>query len=110
MAECAASDVLIGHQHRLFVKDRRSGTKFLVDSGADVSVIPVTNHNKPTDFKLYAANGAEIPTFGTKMLNVDLGLRRTMEWPFFIAKTSKAILGADFLRKFDLLIDLKNKR
>lgn len=93
------------------MKDRRSGIKFLVDSGADVSVIPVNSkRGESTNFKLYAANGTEIPTFGTTVLNIDLGLRRIFEWPFFIAKTSKGILGADFLRKFDLLIDLKNKK
>ncbi|XP_044741875.1 uncharacterized protein LOC123302848 [Chrysoperla carnea] len=108
---CDASDTVPGRQHRLFVKDRRSGIKFLVDSGADVSVIPVgSKRGESTNFKLYAANGTEIPTFGTTVLNIDLGLRRIFEWPFFIAKTSKGILGADFLRKFDLLIDLKNKK
>ncbi|GFU12524.1 transposon Ty3-I Gag-Pol polyprotein [Nephila pilipes] len=96
---------------RLFVKDRTTNLHFLVDSGADCSVIPATSKNKqPSDFKLFAANGTEIPTYGIKMLKVDLGLRREFLFPFIIAKISKGILGADFLHKFNLLIDINKRR
>ena len=52
-----------------------------MDSGADVSVLPVVHEQakEPTDFKLYAANGTEIPTYGNKILNIDLGLKRKFE-------------------------------
>ena len=39
----------------------------------DVSLIPAVTVD---DFKLYAANGTEIPTYGIKILNLNLGLRR----------------------------------
>ncbi|GFW84476.1 hypothetical protein TNCV_212801 [Trichonephila clavipes] len=55
-------------------------------------------------------NGTEIPTYGIKVLNIDLGLRREFLFPFIIAKVSKGILGADFLNKFNLLIDIRNKQ
>ncbi|GFS35238.1 transposon Ty3-I Gag-Pol polyprotein [Nephila pilipes] len=85
--------------------------RFLVDSGADVSLIPATHQNKAVDdFKLYAANGTEIPTFGIKILNLNLGLRREFKFPFILAKVDKAIIGADFLKKFKLLIDIHNKQ
>lgn len=97
--------------YRLFVIDKKTGIKFLVDSGADVSLIPATCNDKvSSDFKLYAANGSEIPCFGHKILTLDLGLRRDFQWPFIIAKVSKGILGADFLNRFNLLIDIKNKQ
>ncbi|GFT79583.1 transposon Ty3-I Gag-Pol polyprotein [Nephila pilipes] len=84
---------------------------FLVDSEADCSIIPATcNNNQPSDFKLFAANGTEIPTYGIKVLKVDLGLRREFLFPFMIAKISKGILGADFLHKFNLLIDINKRR
>ncbi|GFU55034.1 hypothetical protein TNCV_425421 [Trichonephila clavipes] len=54
---------LPGHKSRLFVKDRETGCQFLVDSGADVSILPWTKKK-----------------------------------------------GADFLRKFQLLIDLPNRK
>ncbi|MGR0227437.1 hypothetical protein, partial [Klebsiella pneumoniae] len=74
--------------------------QFLVDSGADVSIIPPQAKSKiikMSDFKLYAANGTEIPTFGVHVLNINLGLRRDFRWPFIIAKVNRGILGADFL-------------
>ncbi|GFT97065.1 hypothetical protein TNCV_176971 [Trichonephila clavipes] len=96
---------------RLFVKDRTTNLHFLVDSGADCSIIPATSKNKqPSDYKLFAANGTEIPTYEIKVLNIDLGLRREFLFPFIIAKVSKGILGADFLNKFNLLIDIRNKQ
>ncbi|CAB0015171.1 unnamed protein product, partial [Nesidiocoris tenuis] len=99
---------------RLFVIDRKSGLHFLVDSGADVSIVPASKmkstltHN--CDSKLYAANNTEIPTYGVRTLSVDLGLRRNFLWPFIVARTNKGILGADFLKKFNLIIDLKQRR
>ncbi|GFT19242.1 hypothetical protein TNCV_303501 [Trichonephila clavipes] len=96
---------------RLFVKDRTTNLHFLVDSGADCSIIPATSKNKqPSDYKLFAANGTEIPTYGIKVLNIDLGLRREFLFPFIIAKVSKGILGADFLNNFNLLINIRNKQ
>ncbi|GFX13471.1 hypothetical protein TNCV_2192251 [Trichonephila clavipes] len=96
---------------RLFVKDRTTNLHFLADSGADCSIIPATSKNKqPPDYKLFAANGTEIPTYGIKVLNIDLGLRREFLCPFKIAKVCKGILGADFLNKFNLLIDIRNKQ
>ncbi|GFW64996.1 transposon Ty3-G Gag-Pol polyprotein [Trichonephila clavipes] len=107
----AAEDYKTCRKFRLFVKDRTTNLHFLVDSGADCSIIPATSKNKqPSDYKLFAANGTEIPTYGIKVLNIDLGLRREFLFPFIIAKVSKGILGADFLNKFNLLIDIRNKQ
>ncbi|GFW42240.1 retrovirus-related Pol polyprotein from transposon opus [Trichonephila clavipes] len=74
---------LPGRKFRLFVKYRETGCQFLVDSGADVSILPWTK---------------------TK------GLRRPFQWPFIIAKVKRGIIGADFLQKFQLLIDLHNRK
>ncbi|GFS73709.1 transposon Ty3-I Gag-Pol polyprotein [Nephila pilipes] len=97
--------------YRLFVFDKKTGIKYLVDSSADMSLIPALCGDKVIgDFKLYAANGTEIPCFGHKTLTLDLGLRRDFQLPFIIAKVNKGILGADFLNRFNLLIDIKNKK
>ncbi|GFT03560.1 hypothetical protein TNCV_2986781 [Trichonephila clavipes] len=98
---------------RLFVKDRETRCQFLVDSGADVSILPWTKTKgacQASQYKLYAANGTEIPTYGLKILPLDLGLRRPFQWPFIIAKLKRGIIGADFLQKFQLLIDLHNRK
>ncbi|GFX29766.1 peptidase A2 domain-containing protein [Trichonephila clavipes] len=41
--------------------------------------------------------------------NLNLGLRRPFIWTFIIADVSSPIIGADFLKHFNLLIDLKKK-
>ncbi|GFS61632.1 hypothetical protein TNCV_4312871 [Trichonephila clavipes] len=94
-------------------QDRETGCQFLVDSGADVSILPWTKTKgecQASQYKLYAANGTEIPTYGLKILTLDLGLRRPFQWPFIIAKVERGIIGADFLQKFQLLIDLHNRK
>lgn len=111
--ECAASSA--DHREcrnlRLFVSDKSSGIRFLIDSGADVSLIPADSSAKVSStYKLYAANGTEIPTYGIKVLTLDLGLRRPFQWPFIVAKVTKGIIGADFLHKFQLLIDIHKKK
>ncbi|XP_066589575.1 uncharacterized protein [Prorops nasuta] len=65
---------------------------------------------KVSDLTLYAANTSPIKTFGTINLVVDLNLRRDFTWPFIIAEVEEAIIGADFLNHFNLLIDLRNRR
>ncbi|GFW09579.1 hypothetical protein TNCV_3996851 [Trichonephila clavipes] len=86
--------------YRLFVTDKNTGLRFLVDSGADLSIIPASCKNKICDsFKLYAAG-----------VTLNLGLRREFLFPFIIAKVDKGIIGTDFLKKFNLLIDIRNKQ
>ncbi|GIY74287.1 retrovirus-related Pol polyprotein from transposon 297 [Caerostris extrusa] len=58
--------------------------------------------------QLFAANGTAVPTYGKRLLKLDLGLRREFNWPFIIAAVSQPIIGADFLRHFELLVDIKN--
>ncbi|XP_046143270.1 uncharacterized protein LOC123988187 [Osmia bicornis bicornis] len=98
-------------KNRLVITDRESRMAFLIDTGAVISVIPSNRrrHPAPTDFKLYAANGTVINTFGNKTITLSLGLRRQFPWRFVVADVGKAIIGADFLRHYNLLVDL-NKR
>ena len=87
--------------------------QFLVDTGADVSVIPRTRTNGTLQrrfFQLYAANGTVIPTYGTKRLKLDLGLRREFAWNFVVAEVTQPILCNDFLHEYDLLPDLRGRR
>lgn len=64
----------------------------------------------PRISNLYAANGTEIPVYGTKILKLNLGLRRDFVWSFVIAEVNSPIIGSDFLTNYELLIDLKNKQ
>lgn len=96
--------------YRLFVTDRNSRLSFLIDTGANVSVISRKKggKQKPSDFCLYAANNTLISTFsyGEKTLQLDINLRRPYSWKFIIAEISKPIIGADFLKHHQLLVDI----
>ena len=96
---------------RLFyVSDRSSGIRFLVDTGAEVSVIPPTctdRRNQQGHFSLQAVNNTNIATYGARSLSLDLGLRRTFRWVFVIADVKQPLLGADFIRHFGLLVDVR---
>lgn len=103
----------VSSQNRLIIMDRIHGTKYLVDTGADISVIPYTERGNPRvsqDLKLFAANGSTIDTYGVVIRNLDFGLRRAFKWEFCLANVNRPILGADFLRFYGLLVDLKNRR
>jgi hypothetical protein len=65
---------------------------------------------QPGLLKLYAANAAEIDTYGEVNLELHLNLRRSFKWNFIITNVQSPIIGADFLSHYGLLIDLKNLR
>ncbi|GFS86417.1 retrovirus-related Pol polyprotein from transposon 297 [Trichonephila clavipes] len=97
---------------RLFLLDRKSGQKFLIDSGSEICVIPPSptmNKSPQSNFSLFAANNTKIPAYGMVRKELNLGLRRPFIWTFIIADVSSPIIGADFLKHFNLLIDLKKK-
>ncbi|GFU30071.1 retrovirus-related Pol polyprotein from transposon 297 [Trichonephila clavipes] len=100
------------HISRLFLLDRKSGQKFLIDSGKEICVIPPSptmNKSPQSNFSLFAANNTKIPAYGMVHKELNLGLRRPFIWTFIIADVSSPIIGADFLKHFNLLIDLKKK-
>lgn len=101
---------------RLFIKDVNTNLRFLIDTGADVSLLPQTaiklkkTPHTQENITLFAANGTKIPTHGHQTITLNLGLRREFKWPFIITDITKPIIGADFLTHFGLLVDLQNKR
>lgn len=63
-----------------------------------------------TNFKIFAANGTPIATYGDKLITLNLGLRRVFQWRFLVADVRQPIIGADFIRHYDLLVDLRGQR
>ena len=86
--------------------------RFLVDTGAELSVLPATKSDRrlPTSKSLQAANGTPISAYGHRSLTIDLGLRRKFQWVFVVAEVDQPILGADFLHAYHLLVDVRGKR
>ena len=94
----------------LKIRDNITSLKFLVDTGAEFSVLPASTADRargPHGLELKAANDSNIPTYGRRMLTHSLGLRRNYTWIFLLADVSHPILGADFLSHHDLLVDTK---
>lgn len=109
----AASDTGLNPSRLFHIHDKRSGLRFLVDTGAEVSILPPSPSDRTSrrgQFSLQAVNSTDIPTYGVRSLTLDLGLRRTFRWQFIIADVQKPILGADFLQNFGLVVDLKQHR
>ena len=99
--------------YRLFIADRQTKVRFLIDTGADLCVFPHTKLPKPrakSNYERSAANDTTIVTYGTITLSLDLGLRRQFTWRFVVADVSKPIIGADFLAHYGVLVDIKNHR
>ena len=101
-----------GLSSSLFIKDKISGLKYLVDTGAEVSVLPPSRVSArcPSAIQLHAANATTIKTYGQRLLNVGIGLRRQFPWGFLVADIQQPILGADVLTNFSLQVDLSSKR
>lgn len=88
---------------------------FLIDTGATVSIIPrkyINGHVlNPTAVNLTSANGQPIKSHGEATINLNiLKLRREFKWNFVIADTVNAIIGADFLSHFGLIVDCGNQK
>ncbi|XP_068994249.1 uncharacterized protein [Neodiprion pinetum] len=97
---------------RLHVFDKNTGTRFLVESGSVVSILPCSaaTARSSSHPNLSAANGSIIKCRGRRLAQLDMGLRRNFVWSFVLADISTPIIGIDFLSHFGLLPDLKRKR
>ena len=93
----------------LYLTDHTSGTRFMVDTGAQVSIIPASKWEAASSatLTLQAANNTPISTHGQRYLNLNLGLNRSFPWVFLVARVPHAILGLDFLEHFGLVVDLR---
>ena len=100
--------------HRLYISDKTSKVPYLIDTGADFSILPARYRDKHCAyfprFALQTASGSNIKLFGEKTIDVNLGLRRSFRWTFLVANVTNAILGADFLGHYKLLVDVSGKK
>ena len=96
----------------LTLHDATSNRSFLVDTGAEVSVVPASEEERqqaPMQKQLVAANGTRIRCYGEKKLRLQVRSRK-YEWKFLVAEVRRPLIGADFLTHMSLLVDLKNRQ
>jgi cleavage and polyadenylation specificity factor subunit 1 len=97
-----------------YLTDSLSGTRFLVDTGAAVSVLPYTGTrscpNTTDGPALAGADGTSIKSWGKIYRTVSFGGRRFTDVPFVQAAVNKPILGADFFSQHKLLVDTAGNR
>lgn len=85
--------------------------RFLVDSGSDVYITPASRKYKlhgPSEFQLHAAPDRKSAHTVVSLFTTDRVLRRRSTWNFFLAYVTIAIIGADFLANFSVVVDLRN--
>ena len=68
--------------HLLILADRNNGFGFLVDTGAEVSIVPPSamEQKNRQEYSLHVANNNACATFGEHFLQLDLGLHRSFLW------------------------------
>ena len=96
-----------------FVTDKFSRRQFLVDTEAEVSVIPpymTGAPSPPISIAVEAANHSKIKTYGKRSLALKLGICRKLSLDFVVADLKFPIIGADFLRYYGLLVDVRHNK
>ena len=103
-------------QSRLFfITDKTTGMRFLIDTGAEVSVLPPSKMRgdlHPTNSSYRQSTSHTSTHYGERSMTLNLGsrnmgLRRVCRWVFIVADVPTPILGIDFLTHFGLLVDVK---
>ena len=94
----------------IYLQDSLSSRRFLIDSGASVSVFPDPGSSRgDSGVKLLTADGSSLSCSGSRVIPLRFGSHR-FEWPFQLAPVAVPILGADFLKHYNLLLDVANQR
>ena len=104
------ANIALSHSKLLYVADKGHKCRYLIDTGAAVSVLPKSCANEISDadsLPLVAANNSTIHTYGTCKRVVDVGLKREYPWTFIVADMQQPIIGADFLIHYILLRDMR---
>ena len=84
-----------------YVWDCQSKRNFLIDTGAEVSVLPATRFDRQKRQSaqiLLAANGSKITIFGSRTVTIDLPQGK-FKWTFVTANVAQPLLWDDFLRR-----------
>ena len=98
---------------RLYVTDRLTKDRFLVDNGADHCVYPrfrLRERRTQFSYELFAANGTNVHTYGCINLRLDFGLRWEFSWRSVVADVTAPIIGSEIHCFYHLLVDMRHRR
>jgi hypothetical protein len=87
----------------IFLHDSQNNFKYLVDSGASISILPHSSSAPPTGPHLLGANSKPIPAWGLHRRSACFA-GHNFEFDFLLAAVATPILGMDFLAKLELSI------
>jgi hypothetical protein len=90
--------------HLIHLKDTTTHIRYLVDSGAALSLLPHRSLLQPTGPAIVNANGGIIPSWNFVTKSLHFG-PQTFSHSFLQANVSQPILVADFLEKVKATID-----
>ena len=94
----------------VYLQDSLSSRRFLIYSGASVSVFPAPRSSSSSSgVQLLTADGSSLSCSGSRIIPLGFGNHR-IEWPFQLAPVAVPILGADFLKHYNLLLNVSNQR
>ena len=112
MNKTALTTTSVKGNHLLHVNDLISNEFFLIDSGAEISIVKPTSLEKRSKArsKLISVDGSFILTYGNRTLDLCFGGVSKFRWIFVIADVKHNILAIDFLRHFSLTIDFSSSK
>ena len=106
------ANITLSHSKLLYVADKGHKCRYLIDTGAAVSVLSKSCANGISgadSLPLVAANNSTIKTYGNCKRVVDVGLKREYPRTFIVADVQQPIIGANFLIHYNLLVDLRSR-
>ena len=92
--------------HFFYICDHNSNTRFLVDTGAEVSIIPPTREEQlhpQCAFSLQGFDGSHITTYGVRSCTLNIGLRCTFSSGFRHSQRQASYSG---YRLFSFVVDM----
>lgn len=90
---------------RIYLRDLSSNVDYLIDTGADVSILPPhlsSSKISKCSTTLQAVNSTELKCSGTTSHTINIAKDTRLQWNFLVTEVPEPIIGIDFLRHHKL--------
>jgi cleavage and polyadenylation specificity factor subunit 1 len=92
-----------------FASDSVSGKRFLVNTGSSFSILLHHSHAPARGPALKSVNGGRIRCWGFRQLSIAVS-GQSFSWRFLLADVRFTILGIDFLKHHQLVVDVYSEQ